>query len=152
MGTIKEDIKSASEWISGALQSSGYKADFTPQSLWEIDRFFDEHCFNGVPKAGGLLAESFGSRIFALGSYVGEVVRRNCGGEWSGDDSDEMVEVNVELRLRDGSVIWPIQRAIKRSKSGLEDGIAAYGLALGVAVGPRPDPPKKGFLKRLLGS
>jgi hypothetical protein len=65
MATIKEDIATASDWISRALQSSGYHADFSPQSLREIDRFFDEHSANGSPKPGGLLAESLGSRIFA---------------------------------------------------------------------------------------
>ena len=42
MGNIKEDVKASAKWISQALQSSGYRADFSPESLWEIDRFFDE--------------------------------------------------------------------------------------------------------------
>lgn len=151
MATIKEDIASASDWISRALESSGYVADFTPQSLWEIDRFFDEHSVNGAPKPGGLLAESLGSRIFAVGSYIGEVLRRHLGGEWHGDDSDPKIEITVELRLASGSVCWPTQRAMKRLQNGSEDGIAAYGLALGVPVGPRPQQPKKGFFRRLFG-
>jgi hypothetical protein len=151
MATIKEDIAAASDWISKALQSSGYRADFTPQSLWEIDRFFDEHTVNGSPKPGGLLAESLGSRLFAIGSYIGEVIRRHRGGDWHGDDTDPKVEINVELRLADDSVCWPIQRAMKRFKNGPEDGIVAYGLGLGVSAGPRPEPQTKGFFRRLFG-
>jgi hypothetical protein len=149
MATIKEDIATASDWISQALQSSGYRADFTPQSLWEVDRFFDEHSANGSPKPAGLLAESLGSRIFAIGSYIGEVLRRDRGGDWHGDDADPEIEVHVELRLADGSVCWPVERAMKRLKNGSEDGIAAFGLGLGVPVGPRPQAPTKGFFRRL---
>ena len=152
MATIKEDIAAASIWISQALQKSGYGADFSPQSLWEIDRFFEEHSANGAPKPDGLLSQNMGSRIFALGSYVGEVIRRERNGEWHGDDSDAAAEVNVELHLADGSVCWPIQRVMKRLKNGAEDGISAYGLGLGVVVGSQPQPPPKvSFIKRLFG-
>jgi hypothetical protein len=152
MATIKEDIATASDWISQALQSSGYRADFTPESLWELDRFFDEHSANGSPTPGGLLDESLGSRIFAIGSYIGEVLRRHHGGEWHGDDADPAVELQVELRLADGTVCRPTQRAMKRLKNGSEDGIAAYGFGLGAPVGPRPQQPPKGVFRRLFGT
>ncbi len=109
MGMIVEDVMTASTWIAQALSSSGYHADFNPGSLWEIDRFFDEHSRDGRPVAGGLLSEALGSRLFALGAYVGEVIRRQLGGEWHGDDSDPKAEISVELRLPDGTVCWPVQ-------------------------------------------
>lgn len=34
MGNLVEDIGSASTWISEALRSSGYSADFSPESRW----------------------------------------------------------------------------------------------------------------------
>lgn len=151
MGTIKEDIKAASDWIAKALTSSGYKADFSPQSLWEIDRFFEDHSQNGVAKPGGLLSQDLGSRIFSVGSYVGEVLRRVKGGDWFGDDLDPQAEITVELCLADGTKCWPVQRCMKRFKNGAEDGIAIYGSALGLPVGPQPAPPPKGFFRRLFG-
>jgi hypothetical protein len=42
MGTVIEGAARASAWIATALSSSGYIADFTVASLWQIDRFFDE--------------------------------------------------------------------------------------------------------------
>ena len=143
MGTIIEDIDGASEWIAQALQSSGYAADFTPPSLWEIDRFFDEQSADGEPNRKGLLSESLGSRMFAIGAYVGEVLRRELGGEWVGDDDDPEVEINVALQGVDGSVCWPVQRVMKRLQNGPEDGIAAYGSAMGLEVGPKPEPKAK---------
>jgi hypothetical protein len=141
MASIAEDIDTASDWIANALISSGYVADFQPGSLWEIDRFFDENSTNGKAIKGGLLSEDLGQRIFAIGSYIGEVLRRNIGGQWHGDDNDPEAEFNVELRLPTGAVCWPIQRAMKRFKMGSTEGIAEYGSAMGLNVGERP--PKK---------
>lgn len=150
MGTIKEDIATSADWISRALKSSGYRADFSPESLWEIDRFFDEHSENGKAKSASLLSEDLGPRLFAIGSYIGEVVRRKVGGEWSGDETDPQVEINVELHLPDGARCWPVQRAMKRFKNGPEDGIAAWGNGAGLDVGPFPGAPK-GFFRKLFG-
>lgn len=148
MGTLTEDIDASAAWIAQALQSSGYRADFSAQSLWSVDRFFDENSDRGQPRRGGLLAANLGSRMFALGAYVGEVVRRSAGGTWHTDDEDARGEIDVELILADGTRIWPVQRVLKRLKNGPQDGIAAYGAALGLDVGQRPPPAKK---KRLFG-
>ena len=140
MGNLKQDIDKSADWIARALRSSNYRANFTPQSLWDVDIFFDDHSRDGAPKPGGLLSQQMGARLFALGAYVGEVIRRGVGGEWQTDDSDPQGEINVALKLPDGSLIWPVQRVMKRLKNGSEDGIAVYGSALGLSVGARPAP------------
>ena len=81
--------------------------------------------------------EGLGQRIFGLGSYVGEVIRRDVGGTWNGDDADPAAEVNITLVLDDGSVIWPVQRVMKRFKNGREDSLVAYAAALGVGSAER---------------
>ena len=151
MATVAEDIKKSADWIAQALSSSGYRADFTPQSLWDIDRFFDEHSSRGAAKPGGLLSENLGQRIFAIGSYIGEVARRKLGGEWIGNDDDPQAEINVELKFADGVRCWPVQRAMKRLKNGAEDGIAAWGSGVGLDVGPSPNRTSNGLFKRLFG-
>ena len=128
--SIVSDALTSAEWIANALSSSGYRADFTLASFGEIDRFFDEHAPGGVARSDGLLSEDVGSRLFAIGSYIGETLRRQLGGEWVGDDKDPQAEINVSIKLADGSVIWPIQRAMKRFRNGPEDSIVAYGAAL----------------------
>ena len=145
---IVHDVQGAAEWVAGALTRSGYRADFSPASLWEIDRFFDTEAPDGQARPGGLLADRVGARVFAIGSYVGEVVRRHAGGTWSGDDSDPAAEVNVMLTLPTGSVIWPIQRVMQRYSSGPEHSIAAYGLALGLDVGKSPGNRRRRWFRR----
>ncbi len=127
--SIKKDITKAYDWISKALTSSGYNADFSIESLKEIDRFFDEHTENGQAKQGGLLAEDIGMRLFAIGSYIGEVIRREYQGEWLSDDNDPQGEMNIQVKLSNGSLLWPVQRTMKRFQNGSEDGIYAYGAA-----------------------
>ena len=132
MSSILEDVQTAAQWISTALSSSGYNADFSPDSLIEIDRFFSDHARNRKAAPGGLLAKSLGSTLFAIGSYVGEVLRRNLGGEWRANDSDPRAEIDVGLVLPDGTQCWPVQRAMKRFMLGAEEGIAFYGFDMGL--------------------
>lgn len=122
---LKLDIIKAKDWIILALCSSGYPVDTTLESLKEIDRFFDEQC-----GPNGLLSEQRGNRLFAIGAYIGEVIISTYGGEWICDDEDPMGEVNASIRLLDGTIIWPIQRAVKRYQNGAEDSIYAYACAL----------------------
>lgn len=56
MTSLLDDIHTSAKWIARALNSSGYKADFTPESLRDIERFMDEHSNHGVAVAHGLLA------------------------------------------------------------------------------------------------
>ena len=126
------------ELVAAALTKDGYAADFTPASLWEIDRFFDEQSRNGEPRRWGLLAKDTSLRLFSIGAYVGEVVRREVGGEWEGDDADEQAELNLALRLAGDGLAWPVQRAVARMRNGAEEGIVAYAIELGVEVGPKP--------------
>ena len=151
MNALIDDIEPSADWIAEALNSSGYRADFTPQSFWEVDRFFEEHSRDGEAKPGGLLVEARGQRLFAVGCYMGEVVLRTLGGEWVTDDADPEGEINLELQLSDGTRCWPVQRAMKRFKNGAEDGIAAWGSALGLQVGPQPERPRQGLWKRFFG-
>jgi hypothetical protein len=130
MGTLADDAKVAADWIAGALKSSNYEADYSINSLKEIDRFFDEHSRDGKPTPGGLLSKSLGSRLFALGAYVGECIRRAYGGEWKGDDNDPKGEINISVCWPDGGIVWPVQRVMKRLKNGREDSIHVYGVAL----------------------
>jgi hypothetical protein len=120
--SLERDIHTMAEWVSTALKSAGYKADFSPESIREIERFFVEQTHDGEPVKGGLLAEQLGPRLFALGSYCGETLRRELDGQWLVDDDDPQGEVNVAIELESGTIFWPVQRVIKRL-DGPEDNL-----------------------------
>ena len=123
--TLLQDIMTSKDWIAMALNSSNYAADFSINSLKEIDRFFDEQ---NTPD--GILSRNRGQILFALGAYIGEVIISVCGGEWLTDDNDPQGEVNIAVRLKDGTIIFPVQRAMKRYMNGKEDSIYDYGYIL----------------------
>jgi hypothetical protein len=128
--TLLSDIKTASEWIINALNYSGYNVSMSIDSLKEVDRFFNEQLDDDShsPIQGGLLSESMGQRLFALGSFIGEVIINEYGGEWITDDNDKNGEINISVQLPNGSVIWPVQRVIKRCKEGPENDIYNYAV------------------------
>jgi hypothetical protein len=142
--SVKDDIPEMASWIAKALNASGYRADFTVASARELDRFFDEQLAGpGDPKEGGFLAEQLGPRIFAVGSYVGEVIRRNSQGWTWADADDPEDEINVRLQ-REAEVVWAVQRAMKRYAEGPESGIAAYVSVLtGVATSEPAQPERR---------
>lgn len=92
----------------------------------EIDRFFDEQ---NTPD--GIINRNRGQILFALGAYIGEVIISAYGGEWLTDDNDPQGEVNIAVKLKNGSIIFPVQRAMKRYQNGKEDSIYDYGYVLG---------------------
>jgi hypothetical protein len=127
---IVGDATKAADWIAHALSSSGYRADYSLESLREVDRFFDEHTVDGRARPDGLLAKNLGQRLFAIGAYCGEAIRRRAGGTWNGDDADLQAEINIALTLPDGSVLWPVQRVMKRFTGGSEESLYAYAVAV----------------------
>ena len=112
--------------ITKILKNLFYKADFSINSLKEIDRFFDEQ---NTPD--GIINRNRGQILFALGAYIGEVIISAYGGEWLTDDNDPQGEVNIAVKLKNGSIIFPVQRAMKRYQNGKEDSIYDYGYVLG---------------------
>jgi hypothetical protein len=127
---LREDIDVHAEWIARALVASGYAADFTPASAREVDRFIEEHSQRGRPLRKGLLKENLGKKLFALGAYVGEVLRRDLGGSWVTDDADAQGEINVMLLLTGEKGVWPVQKVTRRFQSGSSESLGAYVSAI----------------------
>lgn len=119
--SLLQDIYSSSEWIVKALNSSGYKADYSLESMKEIDRFFDEQ---NTPT--GILSKNRGQILFALGSYIGETAIKLYGGKWITDDNDPQGEMNITANLNNGSTILPVMRCMKRYTNGSQDSIYDY--------------------------
>lgn len=119
--TLAEDIPIYAEWAKDNLNKTGYKVGYDLESIKEIERFFNEEA-----EEGGALSGKSGSIMFALGCLIGETVIKIHGGHWETDDKDPQGEINIAVILPDNSVIWPVQRCMKRLKNGAEDNIYDY--------------------------
>lgn len=134
MNALEHDLLQAAQGVANALSRFGYTADFSPASLAEIDRFFDENVSDGTPRPDGLLGQELGARLFGIGGYVGEVVRRATKGQWQCDAHDPQGEMNVSVLTGQRLECFPVQRVMKRFKYGPEDSIVAWARALGVST------------------
>jgi hypothetical protein len=135
VATIVDDVRIAATSVADVAAAAGYRLDFTPGSLWEVERFLDENVTAaGEPRPGGLLSKDLGSRVFALGAYVGEVIRRAVGGEWVSDESLD-ADLTVTLKTTEGTLLWPNQQVMKRIMNGRRDSVVDYANALGIDVG-----------------
>lgn len=119
--TLEQDIRESSEWVVKALNSSGYKADYSLESMKEVDRFFDEQ-----NAENGILANNRGQIIFALGSYIGETAIKLYGGRWITNDDEPNGEINIAVEVSNGTVIWPVKRCMRRYTNGAKDSIHDY--------------------------
>lgn len=106
---LEEEIPLATDWAMENLVMSGYNANFTLDSIKELDRFFEEQ-----NKEDGIIAINPGSILFALSCYLGETIIKNYGGRWVVDDNDLEKEMNIEIHLDSGIKIWPAQKIMKK--------------------------------------
>lgn len=120
---LKNDIVTAKEWIKEALISANYQADFSLESLKDIDRFFDEQ-----NNENGILSQNTGRILFALGVYVGETIISNFGGAWDLEDCDS--EKSIKIKVNDETVLFPILRVMARYQYGSANSIYTYGKKL----------------------
>ena len=128
MASLIEDIKTQSNWIVKAFGADRLKLDYSLRSLIEIDKFFNKHSNNGKAVKGGRLSKNLGPIIFSIGSYVGETIIKHVpGASWQTDDEDPQGEINASVRFPDGTIIWPMQKVMKRFQNGAEDAIYVYG-------------------------
>ena len=120
---LNKDIVTAKEWIKAALESSGYQADFSLESLKDIDRFFDEQ-----NKDGGILSQNTGRILFALGVYVGETIISHYGGQW--DLSGCKSETSIKVKVDEKTDLFPVVRVMSRYDFGNVSSIYAYGCCI----------------------
>jgi hypothetical protein len=142
MGTLLQDITSQANWLVKAFKADGLPLNYSLSSFKILDDFYDRHTLNGVAVPGGRLEHNSGPVLFSIGAYMGETfIKLFPGGQWQTDDADPQGEINAAILFPDGSVVWPMQRAMKRFQSAT-DGLYAYGYSLSAQHGMATTPTK----------
>jgi hypothetical protein len=131
MPTIKEDIEKFSEMMVKGFSADKLTLDYTLTSFKDIETFYNKHSKDGKAVEGGRFSKNLGPILFGLGGYIGKtIIKLVPGTKWIIDEKDKEGEVNAALQLPDGSMVWPMQRTIKRFRNGEEDNIYYYGYAI----------------------
>ena len=118
---LEEEIPMATDWAMENLIMSGYNANFTLDSIKELDRFFEEQ-----NKEDGIIAINPGSILFALACYMGETIIGLYGGKWVTNEDDPDKEMNVEIHLDNKVKIWPAQKILKKYYKTKEENLYTY--------------------------
>lgn len=127
MATLKQDIQKSSLWLVKAFREFNKQLDYSVESVKLVDALIDEQFIDGKPKAGGLFITGYGSKVFAIGCYVGDTIIKNTPAmKWVTDDDDKEGEINVQLLSASGAILFPVQKAMKRISNGYEDNLYAY--------------------------
>lgn len=67
----------------GNLNQAGGRLDYSTDSVIEIERVLMEHAPGGQPRAKQTKGADYRTFVHFLGQYVGEVLVRHHGGQWS---------------------------------------------------------------------
>lgn len=127
MASLKKDIKRSSEWLVGAFKALGKELDFSVKSVEHIENLLTEQFEDGEPKPEGLFGSNLGGKLFAVSSYIGEVVVRNTKAcKWVVDDKDPAGEFNMKVISANGTEMYPAHRVMNRIQNGEEDNIYHY--------------------------
>ncbi|MEZ2310478.1 hypothetical protein AB6809_27930 [Paraburkholderia sp. RCC_158] len=118
----------ASDAVDFSAKHFATKLDWSDASIADVEKILGQMNLsyaNTAPKPTDDKVMAF-AKVF--GSYVGEVYRRNHGGEWG------IVTLGGErypgMQTASGTDFWPWGRAFDRITKGHEDDIAAYYSAL----------------------
>lgn len=132
------EVEQSAEWVAGELQQREFEADFSLESLHEVDRFFAEFARADLPGFNDFFADDISYRSFAMGAYVGEVLRRANGGEWQSDPNDPLIEVNIQLAFSDEAACQPMRQVLLRLNDGPASSFAKFAGELGFEVPGEP--------------
>lgn len=119
------------------LCNAGYLADYSLESLAEVDRVIDEYSHDGKAKKGGLLAPEFlpadqrtQMRLFSLGCYVGAVLCQLLDGHWEKHPEHPDRPDLWQVKLPSGSAFFPINKVFKRFNNGEADSLYGFGMVV----------------------
>jgi hypothetical protein len=101
--------------------------DFSPESVEQVEAILSTMS-RSIPKTflgklfrRGPSPHQIGELANTYGGYLGEVIRREVGGEWCLDEENKF----IGLRCGEG-VIWPPTKVYKRLVNGAEDNVSVY--------------------------
>jgi hypothetical protein len=127
---LEKLIDDAALWAASMVGSRGVTLDGSVESLRILDMLVDDarDAIKGEPNPPQA------ALLWALGAYLGEVLRNARGGAWTVGALDDLDAFwGTYLVYADGLQVWPMQRMIKRFLNGADDSIYAYGVTMSKA-------------------
>lgn len=122
--TMDEKLEISQISAKKNLAAQGYRLSGTFEDFKTLELYFTEKIdplpHDAIPDIP----------IYDLGACFGELLRKHAHGKWLRETYlPEKPEV-LSLKLKDGSVIFPIERCLKRMVDGKENSLYDYAMIL----------------------
>jgi hypothetical protein len=118
--TLAEAMRALADGSAKLAAELGYSLDFTSESIELLECYLNEvHEFLLTPESTWTENMKW-SAALTHGAYVGEVIRRNCGGGWQEGTKDNPVFEVGQVEIR------PAEKVMKRLVDGPDDNIGNY--------------------------
>jgi hypothetical protein len=121
--------------VEAAWEESELLLDYTPGSLEGLDGQIE------ALRDDGLTSEDVAEALFVMGCYLGEVIRRSCGGRWLATPRSPLAAVSpwpMVVVLPGGSAWDAIGKTYKRLELGDSEYLPAFFAAAVAASGRAP--------------
>jgi len=109
--------------VEAAWEESELLLDYSPGSLEDVDAQIE------ALREEGFTSEDVAEALFVMGCYLGEVIRRSCGGRWLATSRSPLADVSpwpMVVVLPGGSAWDPIGKAYKRLELGDSEYLPAF--------------------------
>jgi hypothetical protein len=128
--------------VQAARAVSRVRLDYSVRSLERLDGIIEGF------RRERITADQAPETLFTLGCYLGEVIIRECGGEWrivSETSLGPVSDSRLVVQLDSGGVANPIGKVFKRLHNGRVDSLPFFYrvLAAQAAGEPEPEPPSR---------
>ena len=109
----------AEQAVIDAAQHYKTQLDYTPQSVESIERILDS--LAGSPAFRRFTDKDIHAEALIFGAYIGEVIRRERGGQWA-EDHQQLGPASYPLSWSGGDS-FPYAWCYKRLTNGTEDNV-----------------------------
>lgn len=105
----------------------GVDLDYTVKSIEKIENLIVTNFNDGHPNPKGFFAKEIDYKLFAISSYIGEVVIKNTkGSKWILNTKDRNALINAKVVSANGTEMYPAHRVLNRIQNGEEDNLYHY--------------------------
>ncbi len=127
---IDTEIRDAHESLVSIFHDFGVDLDYSIESLHRIENYLEENYPSNQDAKNPFPAVRVGVKIFYIGAYLGETLRKKLGGNWQFDEHDPLGQIRAELCFENGERIRPIEDVMTRIEEKLPIEIFSYAKEL----------------------
>lgn len=127
MASLRKDLQGSQTWLIKECSKIGIDLDYSVKSIEKIENLMETGFTDGQPNPSGFFSKHGDGKLFAISSYLGEVVIKNTkASKWVLDEKDPNAAINMKVVSANGTEMFPGHRVMRRAQEGEGDNIYHY--------------------------